>query len=234
MNRQRRRAEKVRMQPVVRALAIHEAGHCVARVLTASSMGWDPSEVIAYIEVGSAPITATAGPLIDDRRHGLRSQVVSWGRYLSKPMEEFVAARGRMSHAPGDHATADDDSDLGLLFAEMRAAGYDIDGWFRAKSLIAFFGPMAEAKLLEKPFNDIWNNNPFKDDKLGLMRAGVLCGMTPEQISIAASENANIAEQDMARPEVWRAITTLADNLKTGRMSGREAATIIMSVLETR
>ncbi len=230
MNRQQRRAKKVLAPslPVVRALAIHEAGHCVARILTAGSLGWEAGEVIEYIDVGSAPIAADTD---QDRKYGLRSQVVSSGRFLSKPMHEFVAARRRTTQPRGEPPPLEDDAGLVLLFAEMRATGIDLDGWFRAKSIVAVFGPMAEAKLLERPFNEIWNNDPRKDDARALIRAGVLCGLTPDQIAAATSENVSIAEQHMARSEVWLAINTLADNLKIGRMSGRQAAAIIGRVL---
>ena len=219
-----RRAEKTlaRSQPVVRALAVHEAGHCVARVLTARAIGWDAAEVIEYIDVGSAPISTGA-------EQGLRSQVVSWGRFLSKPMQEFVVARRPTTGHTTGYAPVLDDPDVIPMFAEMRASGIDIDGWFRVRSIVAMFGPMAEAKLIEKPFNDVWNAS--RDDALGLMRAGVLCGMTPEQIAASSNDNVSIAEQNMARPDVWRAITALADNMRPGRMSGRQAAAIIVRAL---
>jgi len=225
MNRRHRRLEDalVRNQPVVRALAVHEAGHCVARVLTASSLGWNAGEVIEYVEVTAAPV-ATASS------RGLRSRVVSWGRFLSKPMQEFVAARRPATARSDEYAPVSDDPDIAPLFTEMRAAGIDLDGWFRAKSIVAMFGPMAEAKLIEKPFSEIWNNNS-KDDALGVIRAGILCGMTPEKIATASNENLSIAERHMGRSEVWRAINTLADNIKTGRMSGRRAAAIIVRAL---
>jgi hypothetical protein len=225
-NRRQRRAEKTlaRSQPVVRTLAVHEAGHCVARVLTARTVGWDAAGVIEYIEVGSAPIAMGADP-------GLRSQVVSWGRFLSKPMQDFVAARRPPASRPTGYAPVLDDPDIIPMFAEMRASGIDLDAWFRVRGIVAMFGPMAEAKLIERPFNELWNSNACRDDALSLMRAGVLCGMTPEQIAASANETVAIAEQHMTRPEVWRAITTLADNMKPGRMSGRQAAAIIVRAL---
>jgi hypothetical protein len=225
-NRRQRRAEKTiaRSQPAVRALAVHEAGHCVARVLTARAIGWDAGEVIDYIEVGSAPIGRGA-----DR--GLRSQVVSWGRFLSKPMQEFVAARRPATNPTAGYAPVLDDPDIIPLFAEMRASGIDLDTWFRVKSMVAMFGPMAEAKLIERPFDQVWNSKTSRDDALSLMRAGVLCGMTPEQIAASANENVSIADRSMGRPEVWRAIMTLADNMRPGRMSGRQAAAIIVRAL---
>jgi hypothetical protein len=225
-NRHQRRAEKtlVRSQPVVRALAVHEAGHCVARVLTARTIGWDAAEVIEYIEVGSAPIATAAS-------YGLRSQVVSWGRFLSKPMQEFVASRRPSSTPAAGYAPVLDDPDIVPMFAEMRVSGIDLDEWFRVRSIVAMFGPIAEAKLIERPFNEVWNSNTSRDDALGVMRAGVLCGMSPDQIAASANDHVAIAEQHMARPEVWHAIMTLADSMRPGRMSGRQAAAIIVRAL---
>ncbi|MGH7249137.1 MAG: hypothetical protein ACREH9_13635, partial [Pseudomonadota bacterium] len=108
MDRQQRRAERAlaRNPPIVRALAIHEAGHCVARVITAGVVGWAAGEVIESITAYSAPVAAGLVGL--DRQHGLRSQVESVGRYLSRPMQQFVAARQRTTlpreAGEGDHA----------------------------------------------------------------------------------------------------------------------------------
>jgi hypothetical protein len=146
-------------------------------------------------------------------------------------MQEFVAARRLMALPRAPDPALGNDAELVLLFAEMRTSGIDVDGWFQAKSIVAVFGPMAEAKLVERPFNEVWNNNPSKDDQRGLIRAGTLCGMTREQIATAAGQNVTIAEQHMSRSEVWDAIITLADNLKLGRMSGREAAALITRAL---
>lgn len=230
MSRRQRRAGKALLssEPVIRTLAVHEAGHCVARVLTANSLGWDASEVIEYIEVSSAPIAT--GFLSNDIKKGLRSQVVSWGRFLSKPMQELVAAR-RSSHSTGRPTQFGNNVDWPVLFAEMRGAGIDLDGWFRARSIVAIFGPMAEAKLIQRPFHEVWNDSPSKEDARGVIRAGELCGMSPKQVATASGENATIAEQQIARPEVWDAIITLADHLKPGRMSGPDAAAIIVRSL---
>jgi hypothetical protein len=46
-----------RDQVIDRAVAIHEAGHAVGRVLVAGSLGWRPDEAIAYIDVHEAPST---------------------------------------------------------------------------------------------------------------------------------------------------------------------------------
>jgi hypothetical protein len=42
---------------------------------------------------------------------------------------------------------------------------------------------MAEAKLLNKPFEDVWDAETSKDDRKGVYHAGFLCGMTVDEIT---------------------------------------------------
>jgi hypothetical protein len=48
MNRRRRRAAKAKgsIGKLDRVVAIHEAGHAVARVLVAADFGWSPEETV--------------------------------------------------------------------------------------------------------------------------------------------------------------------------------------------
>jgi hypothetical protein len=200
---------------VDRAVTVHEAGHAVGRVLVAGSLGWRPNEAIAYIDVHVAP--STIGKSIDGT-HELRSQATTYGQFLSRPMLEFLESKirsGRSLEITREH------------FAEMRAAGIDVDDWFRAKSVECIFGPMAEAKSLGKPFNEVFNDDGAEGDIVDIFRNGTLCGMTPDQIAHSIGENVALAERDMAHPEVWAAILALADALKPGRMDGPAAAAII-------
>jgi hypothetical protein len=232
MNRRDRRAAKAmaRNQSVDRVIAVHEAGHCVARVLVAASLGWDPDEVIECIDIHPAPIITGVVSLDGTRR--LLSQAVSWGQFLSKPMHEFLAAKMPDTFAAAlSGAPLGNGCDLVPIFGEMRAAGIDVDWWFRAKSIESIFGPMAEATLIGKPFEEAWNDYSSEDDKRGILYAGGLCGMTDDQIATATIENVYIAEECMTKPNVWRAISALADSLKYGRTSGRKAAAIITGVL---
>lgn len=91
---------------------------------------------------------------------------------------------------------------------------------------------MAEAKLTGKPFINVWSGDGSKMDVDDLNYAGFLCGIAEERLPEAAAESIQIAEQYIARPEAWRAILALADEIKPGRMSGRVAAAIITRALE--
>ncbi len=91
---------------------------------------------------------------------------------------------------------------------------------------------MAEAKLIDKPFDVVWNDYSSEDDVASVIKIGKLCEMTADKIAKATQENIHLAEQYMAAPEVWRAILQLADSLKYGRTSGRTAAAMLIPALD--
>ncbi len=197
-----------RQSGVDRVVLVHEAGHAVGRILTARSLGWRADEVINRIEVYPVPIAK--GPV--------RVQATFSGKYLSKQMEGYRAAH----HQPPV---------CKALFAAMRAARIAVDEWFQAQCFTAIFGPMAEAKAIGRPFSVVWANESSTSDVRDALRDGLLCGMTPKQISDAMQDNAAIAEHNLARPEVWRAVLALADTLKPGIVNGPRAAQIILHAL---
>jgi len=225
MKRQARRAAKAtgRNQKVDRVVAVHEAGHVVGRILVAESLGWSPGEIIFHVDINPAPVAIAV--LSFDRTHDLRLQPVTYGQMLSRPMSDFLNARN------GDKIAAMNEGDLTPIIAEMRAAGIDVDGWYRAKSIETIFGPMAEAKLLELPFETVWNAYSSENDLRDIVKYGLMSGATPEQIVELLNKNISLAEHYMARPEVWHAVLALADNLRPGRMLGQVAAAIVTGEL---
>ena len=62
-NRRQRRAEMARARKLKpdRAMAIHEAGHALARVLTADLMGIKPEEAVEAIEIRPTRVRAGEG-----------------------------------------------------------------------------------------------------------------------------------------------------------------------------
>jgi hypothetical protein len=54
---------------------VHEAGHCVGRVLVAGSLGWDIYETIVGIDIPP------------------NLEATTWGPFYSKPMQEFLRVR---------------------------------------------------------------------------------------------------------------------------------------------
>jgi hypothetical protein len=190
---------------------VHEAGHCVGRVLVARSSGWDIYEAIYSIDIPP------------------NSEATTWGPLFSKPMEEFLRARMPEKFKAESLIPP---ADLQALASEMRAAGIDVTSWFRAKSIELILGPMAEAKHLSKPFEDVWNAETSKDDRRNVVRAGYICGMNVDLIVQETDRSIGIVENLMTTlPELWHAISALADTLKFGSNNGRKAVDVITATL---
>jgi hypothetical protein len=82
MNRHQRRANKTKgidkkLDPVI---AIHEAGHAVARVLSAEDFGLPAEKMISRIDVGTAE---NLGKSYFDKSATLISQAITYGPTLS-------------------------------------------------------------------------------------------------------------------------------------------------------
>jgi hypothetical protein len=230
MNRHQRRAARARerSQEVGRTVAIHEAGHVVGRILVAESLGWSPDEMVSHIDIESNPLDTGATSF--DGTHGLKSQAVTFGQMFSQPMSDFI--QQKMADRLAAHDTEPvRQAELIPVIAEMRVAGIDVDRWYRAMSIVFMLGPMAEAKLIGKSFEEVWNSYGSESDLSDAVRYGLMCGMTPEQIEAAAAENAHIAEQAMAMPSTWAAILAVAGKLKFGRTPGGVAARIAVREL---
>lgn len=230
MNRQQRRAAQRRAakakgstKAADSVVAVHEAGHAVGRFLTAERLGYAIEESIDRIEVNAVPIVV--GAVSFDKRATLTEQATTFGPKFSRELMAFI----KSSH-PGDEFELRP-SEVIELIAKARDAGLDVDGWFRAKALSTILGPMAEAKLLGKPFKTVWSGYQSQGDIKATIEEGLICSMTAEQIEVAMDEMIVSAQQEIDRPEVWQAILALADKLKPGRMSGREAVAIIKHVL---
>ena len=86
MNRHQRRAATAqsidkKLDPVS---AIHEAGHAVARVLSAEDFGRPAEKMISYIEVGTGPNMAVSQ---FDKSVMLRLQATTYGPALSAELQ---------------------------------------------------------------------------------------------------------------------------------------------------
>lgn len=128
MNRHERRAAKAiaRGQAVDQVVAVHEAGHAVARILVADSLGWGADEALEYIDIHPAPLAMGVSAELRD----LQAEAATWGQFLSRSMHEFLQAK--MSPEAVDAAR--NGTEMLALFTELRAAGIDVDVWFRARA----------------------------------------------------------------------------------------------------
>ena len=198
---------------------MHEAGHAVGRILVADSLGWGVDEALENIDLDRVRDHAA----VQAELRGLQAQAATTGPLFSRPMFEFATAR----MSPEEIDARYNGAQMLELLTDMRAAGIDVDVWFRAKTIEVVFGPMAEAELTGKSFLDVFGGDGSRGDFEDLVYYGFICGIAEERVVEVAYEHIEIAKSQIARPEVWRAILALADKLKPGRMTGRKAAAII-------
>jgi hypothetical protein len=112
-----------------------------------------------------------------------------------------------------------------------RQSGANMDGWLRAKLLIAVFGAMAEARLRRRSFAEVWRIPESINDEYFARRDCALAGLESEADELISAA-VNKASQLIEKPEVWRAILALASMLPhNGTMNGVHAAQIIQSAL---
>jgi hypothetical protein len=188
---------------------IHEAGHAVGRILMAPEQGWAPSEAITRIAIGAG---ASAG-----------AQGTVRGPLVSKYMHDFIDAK-----YPGNVMV--EAEQIALHYAEMRAAGIDLETNFRAKNVESIFGPMAEARYKGQSFDEVWRDPTNGDDVKDVHDHARWMGITfPAAIEDCVQVAKRRADNLMARTEVWRAIEVLAKKLELvgGSMKGERAAKLI-------
>jgi hypothetical protein len=195
--------------------AIHEAGHAVARYLTATDMGRAPDESIAYIEI--APGTPLGVSF--DRRAALVSQAVTYGPMFSPEIDKLIGNARELKA-------------IVVVVAEAVAKGLDISKWLEARSLIAVFGPMAEAVASQKSFDEVWDSYPCEGDVRSFAQDCVIAGLGGAEIDSLFGKTVEKAVAMFHRPEICAAINVLAAAFpNAGRMDGKEAAVIISGVL---
>jgi hypothetical protein len=228
MNRHERRAAKAaaRSAKIDRVVAVHEAGHAVARFLTAADLGFSTNDAISYIEVApDAGMTKSV-----DKRMTLRTQATTFGPMLSKEIQEMFEGEctslGGLSGRPAFEA-------LSEIITKARSAGIDVNKWLRAKSLISVFGAAAEARYTSKSFEGVWKSYECEDDRRLAVQDCMIGGTTEvADIGTLLDEAEAAAENLIERPEVWRAVLALADRLPAaGRFDGKKAASIIERAL---
>lgn len=222
MNRRERRAtgahkKTAKLDPII---AIHEAGHAIARILAADQLGLPPAEVISYIEVGSGKITGNSAV---DPNVIFKVQATVYGPMFSN---ELMALFRKMvaGGQPGN--------DISALLKAARAEGAGVDGWLRGRMLWTVFGSAAEAMYTGKPISEVWNSPESEGDFQAAVEDGIRAGLSTEQIRQFIAEAIARAEDYLTQPNVRRAVYALADALPpVGRMSGKKAYKIIKTAL---
>jgi hypothetical protein len=202
-----------------RVIAIHEAGHAVARILVAEEFGIPPAEMIVYIEVGSEQGIGSAF-------YRFGSQAVTVGPTLSSDIQAIFDRQVR-GLPPGSWTQQHEDS------AVAGAGRADVQKWLRAKMLTTVFASAAEAKLTRRPVLEVFTSPESIADYDEAMHDGVRSGLTSLESLAILDEALTRAVLLVNDNRVWQAIVALADVLPiSGRMSGRGAALVIMEALD--
>jgi hypothetical protein len=225
MNRHERRAAKAlsKTAKLDLVVAVHEAGHAVARVLTAPNLGLPLEKAISYIEVGARkPMSEST-----DGKMGLVSQAITFGPMLST---DIHAAFARIvANVPKDQVYRQHITDAITL---ARSEGADIETWLRARMLIAVFASAAEAKHTNRQLRDVWNSYEAENDVRQSVSDGLHAGLTTSEIEVFIEEALDHSAALIKQPHIQSAIYALADALPgNGTMPGKQAVQIITQAL---
>lgn len=220
------RAAGSEADPIV---AMHEAGHAVARYLTAGEMGYSPSEAIQRIEIAIADDMRPIGESADGTKAFL-SQAATHGPLFSK--EIGLAGQSVLKRvSDGTTVTGPVTGEmLNEIVSRARAEGADIDGWLRARALQAVFGPMAEAAGTEASFEEIWNGDQAHHDAVTFLTDCALAGLSDVgQIQAFLDTAIGRGRELMERPDVCQALVQLATHLSR---NGTTEGPVVVRIIE--
>jgi hypothetical protein len=226
MNRHQRRAAKAqgtskKLDPVV---AIHEAGHAVARVLSATDFGRTAEEMISHIDVATGE---SLGQSFFDKSVTLKSQAVTYGPTLSSELQAIF-----------DRITQNVDPNritkqyIVDTLKVAKTEGVDLTQWLRARMLISTLASAAEAKHTGRPIGDVWNSPESEGDLKGAVEDGIYADLPTDQIATYIGEALDRSEVLVNQANVQRAIHALAEALPaSGRLKGPRAVSLISRAL---
>jgi hypothetical protein len=220
MNRKERRAEKATARKThsltdVPIAAIHEAGHAVAMLLTIGELGYGIREAFAHIEM-----------------HPDQSGVTHKHMFSREIEEGSAEFRRTYISERGTPCGADVHSFLTQVVRCGRAAGANIDRWFRARTFDAVSGSIAEAIYSDRSFHQVWLSDHATRDRLRVADDMSLAGIRDQQVTEVFDQIAALSAHIMQKPPVWTAVLTLAKALPlVGRMSGSNAVSCIASAI---
>lgn len=220
MNRRERRTAGVsKTVKLDRVIAVHEAGHAVARILAADRLGQPREKVISHIDVGPHSSTFSASKVL--------VQATTYGPTFSEDLQKVF--NRTVAEIPKEQLSH---KHIEVALGVARAEGVDVDGWLKGRMLMTVFASVAEAMHTGRAISEVWNSPESEGDFRGAVEDGVRAGLSSEQIKVFIDRALAEAEALIALPEVRRAIYALADALPSaGRMSGRKAYRIVTKAL---
>jgi hypothetical protein len=213
MSRKERRATdaRARKASVPVETAFHEAGHAVARLLTAEALGYAPEEAVHSIEI--APRHSGVSR---DGRMTLISQAICMGPMVSRPLEQAVRliidVHEGMSHA--------------VLWDAFAKAGthQDREISMRSRMLVDVMGAVAEVKYLGKSDAlTLFMSYACEDDRKDFARNCRTLGIAADRVVDTCDQFLQHALCLAERPSVWAAINAIASQLRA-TMAGAHVA----------
>jgi len=195
-----------------KVLAVHEAGHAVARYLCANTMGFRPDEAVGYIEI-APPFSR---PSLDAKSI-LAPKPAVFGPVYSRPMMDFLKA---------DAISLD----LTAAVGACKANGIDVEMWASARALICMAGPVAEALFTNRSLRECANE--CQSDLGDATRYCLAAGMTTQEATKVCNGALDWAREVFDDPRNWAAVLALADSLPSGgRINGKQTEKIITGAM---
>ena len=243
MNRNQRRAAKAREGrdratahvPKANIVAAHEAGHAIARYLTAAEMGYSTEESITSIEIASPGAKRYAGTSVDGGTKFF-IQATTFGPMLTKEIGQVgkrVAERERI-HSGAALVEREWLDHLSQVISEARAEGVDIESWLQARALISVMGPAVEAMLREKPIAEILESDESEGDLRGFIQDCMIAKVSESEFSPRIDAAVERAVEFLGDSNVIAAVNALAAHLlNNGTTDGKTAVRIIGEAMET-
>lgn len=191
-----------------RHIAVHESGHAVARVLSIGRAGITNENAIQWIEMdrGTPHCSVFELPL---NMPGLR---------------EFGESEGIMEGIPWTV------EQWRKLFSYMRIDPFE---WAGVRIFEITAGAAAQAKFTGASFGLVWRGDDgCSDDREKVIETCRRIGLNGSEATMLFAERAEEACTVMDKPDVWRAVLTLAEQLPaTGRMPGDIVVSIVRDAL---
>ena len=146
-----------------RIAAVHEAGHAVARYLSADAMGFRAADAIDYIEIAPPFSRPSLGA-----KSILAPKPAIFGPLYSRPMMDFLK-------------TDSISLDLTAAVDACKAHGIDVEMWAAVAAFICMAGAAAEALFTNRSLSEIANQ--CEDDLEDATRYCLATGMTTQEAS---------------------------------------------------
>jgi hypothetical protein len=176
--------------------AVHEAGHAVARYLSAHIMGFRAAEAIDYIEIAPPFSRPNLGA-----KSILAPKPAVFGPLYSRPMMDFLK-------------TDSISLDLTAAVEACKAHGIDVEMWAAVKAFICMAGAAAEALFTNRSLSEIANE--CENDLQDATRYCLAAGMTTHEASKVCNGALNWIREVFDDPRNWAAVLALADSLPSG------------------